>query len=707
MMDHKIKFTPPVPPFLRFCSASIPTAFDDSLSYYEALCALYKYLQKIIDTLNHNAAITNEFILLVKQLERYVHDYFENLDVQEEINNKLDSMAEAGTLADIISQYLNSIAVFGYDSVASMKSSENLVDGSYAQTTGYYSANDGGGALYKIRAVTNDDVIDEAFLIEMGDPEDNLVAELVIKDNQVDIRQLGARSQDTSDNRYDIKNYVKKYDDYLQSSVNRLSLYIPSGIWYSTEYNFTHNKGYEIKGDKSFPNSEVTGTIISSYNNNQEYIFKFGGNATRCDNVVLKDITFSSANFAWDSVNSKFDYGTPKAITHAVMMWYSCYAQVDNVFFIYINGNALNIRSCWECYFGKLNFRQVSSYTDGVLTFDTADTSLVAGADCSANNFNDVMFEATHGHLIESKYQSGLKNTHFGRINFETNHYVLTDEVYTAFDGDTSGYDPATATHFSMFKGGMRVVVDSLELMNLARWFWTHNSNTYVYDRIVEADTNYAGYNGGSLVAMNIDNIMTEGMLKDAELFYNNLYISRESQFNVGKVINRTAFDLIPNFNGGFGITLETPLTGYEVPSGRYTFLGDFTPFKDIVIRNIGNSVQRGIIYYDADASNNSKLVVKPYNDGNLNHEQMRMLAGSQTLLIHAKIPNSETVDLYLRNRDKISTIAITETLTGDGTYKNYTIDCSSLCVAGENISVRLANGETGKNISLDYYKFI
>lgn len=592
-----------------------------------------------------------------------------------------------------------------FDTVALMKAAD-LSSGDYAKTGGHYAANDGGGATYKIRTVTNDDVVDEAFIVEMAD--NNLVAEMIISDNRVDIRQLGARSQDTEDNRYDINSYIGKYDNYLQNSANRIALYIPSGNWYCSDYNFTHNKGYEIYGDKAFPNSEVTGTIISSYNNNQEYIFKFGGNATRCDNVVLKDITFTSANISYDSVNTKFKYGTPKAITHAVMMWYACYSQVDNVFFIYINGNGLNIRSCWECYFGKLNFRQVSSYTDGVLTFDTADTSLVAGADCSANNFNDIMFEATHGHLIESKTQSGLKNTHFGRINFETNHYVLSDEIYTAFDGDTSSYDPTTATHFAIFKGSARIVVDSIELMNLSRWFWTHNSTTYVYDRIVDADINSANYNGGSLIVMNIDNIMTEGMLKDAELFYNDLYISRESQFNVGKVLNRTEFDLIPNFNGGFGVNIETFLGGYETPSERYTFLGrEFTPFTDCIVRRAGVNVQRGNIYYDADSSNINHLVVKPYNDTYLNLDQIRMLAGSTTLLIRAKIPNAEEVTLYLRNRDRSGSVSITPSITGTGSYKDYTIDCTSLCTAGENLSMRLDNGQTGKNISLDYFKFV
>ena len=100
--NNNIKQSPNVPPFVRYCSAIIPTAFDDSLSYYEALCALWKWLQdNVVNVINNNATVTDEYIKLVKELEKYVHDYFDNLDVQEEINNKLDAMAEDGTLASL------------------------------------------------------------------------------------------------------------------------------------------------------------------------------------------------------------------------------------------------------------------------------------------------------------------------------------------------------------------------------------------------------------------------------------------------------------------------------------------------------------------------------------------------------------------------------------------------------------------------------
>ena len=44
----------------------------------------------------------NEYIEKFNDLHDYVEDYFDNLDVQEEINNKIDAMVEAGTLQRIL-----------------------------------------------------------------------------------------------------------------------------------------------------------------------------------------------------------------------------------------------------------------------------------------------------------------------------------------------------------------------------------------------------------------------------------------------------------------------------------------------------------------------------------------------------------------------------------------------------------------------------
>ena len=118
----------------------------------------------------------NEYIAKFVELYNYVHDYFDNLDVQEEINNKLDDMMEAGTLQEIITTYIQSNVAWTFDTVADMKQATNLVSGSFAQTLGFRSVNDGGGAIYKI---TNTGTANEMDVIAVGD----LLANLVIKDS--------------------------------------------------------------------------------------------------------------------------------------------------------------------------------------------------------------------------------------------------------------------------------------------------------------------------------------------------------------------------------------------------------------------------------------------------------------------------------------------------------------------------------------------
>lgn len=90
-------------PFRYWCQKVLPLVYDDSLSYYELLCKVVDYLNKTmedVDTLHGD--VTNLHKAYI-ELQGYVNNYFNNLDVQNEINNKLDSMAADGTLLTIIS----------------------------------------------------------------------------------------------------------------------------------------------------------------------------------------------------------------------------------------------------------------------------------------------------------------------------------------------------------------------------------------------------------------------------------------------------------------------------------------------------------------------------------------------------------------------------------------------------------------------------
>lgn len=151
---------------------------------------LYGILSKIKDKLN--IVISNEQIVTENQqsvfkgftdLHNYVEDYFTNLDVQDEINNKLDEMVESGTLQEIINQYLQSNCLWVFNNIQEMKNATNLVNNSKAKTVGYYNENDNGGAEYKIRNKTILDIEDNKKIIFL---QNNLVAELFEDNSKVD-----------------------------------------------------------------------------------------------------------------------------------------------------------------------------------------------------------------------------------------------------------------------------------------------------------------------------------------------------------------------------------------------------------------------------------------------------------------------------------------------------------------------------------------
>ena len=90
---QNIKILKPTGLFTNYIYKAIPLAFDESMSYYETLCGLLSYLKDtVIPTVNNNADAMIELQNLYTELHDYVEHYFDNLDVQEEINNKQEEL---------------------------------------------------------------------------------------------------------------------------------------------------------------------------------------------------------------------------------------------------------------------------------------------------------------------------------------------------------------------------------------------------------------------------------------------------------------------------------------------------------------------------------------------------------------------------------------------------------------------------------------
>lgn len=95
--------------FKMWCQKVLPLVYDDSLSYYETLCKVVTYLNNVIGAINEDMENIGELTIAVNELNDFVRDYFDNLNVQTEIDNKLDRMATDGTLTNLVKTYVDPI----------------------------------------------------------------------------------------------------------------------------------------------------------------------------------------------------------------------------------------------------------------------------------------------------------------------------------------------------------------------------------------------------------------------------------------------------------------------------------------------------------------------------------------------------------------------------------------------------------------------
>lgn len=105
----------PLTPFRFWAQKVIPLVYDESLSYYELLCKVIDYLNTMGVDFNELLENFNEFDADITQKFNDLSGEFDDLkewaerEFPEFVNDKLDEMAEDGTLTRMIAPYLPSI----------------------------------------------------------------------------------------------------------------------------------------------------------------------------------------------------------------------------------------------------------------------------------------------------------------------------------------------------------------------------------------------------------------------------------------------------------------------------------------------------------------------------------------------------------------------------------------------------------------------
>lgn len=281
----------------------------EGLSYYEILCKIHAKLNEVINLVNENESnigaftqnMTEKYNRLLKAWEdtkKWIDSYFDNLDVQEEINNKLEDMIQSGELEDIIFNFFQINLIF--NTVADMKASNTLQVGQKVSTLGYYAVNDGGGAQYVIKITPNSSLWNERL-------NSGLYAELILS-NTISPLQTGAYGNGTTDDTTALKNAISvaKNNNVILTSSRNSKYLVSENIVFNT-INVDFNNSVIMSNTQLEHLLTINSINPGNYThltNTYKNIILSGKNITNsvlyiaCNKTLIEGITINDVAFA-------------------------------------------------------------------------------------------------------------------------------------------------------------------------------------------------------------------------------------------------------------------------------------------------------------------------------------------------------------------------------------------------------------------------
>ena len=430
-----VEFLPP------WVETGLQPAFYDKesgtvLQQTARMYARVNMLIRMFNKLSKNTKETVEdYINRFNELYTYVHDYFDNLDVQEEINNKLDQMADEGTLQEIIAAYLNANALWCADTNEDVSSLTNLVEGSFVETFGYKRVGDGVYNIYKIRQKAEGEVADGYDLIDISS-NNSLVAERMQYGKKVVIELLP-----TDD-----------IQDYLDLECDK-TIILPPNSTYTYNNRLYLNSNTELDLNNSTLVVDYEGeTLILAYRPTDTFT-KYNGykNITIRNGTIISCICFMhNKNVTLENVEFK-----EQASRHAIQLA-SCYNFTvrDCIF----NGSeAYNTTSCECVNIDPCSYGAQPFIPSGSVMFDHTNNMNVLIENNTFKNSTKEGHRYTNGVGTHSRDDDGqlicdgliIRNNNFGSpyysaINLSDYKNVTIDGNKCYFTNDKNARSPFT-----------------------------------------------------------------------------------------------------------------------------------------------------------------------------------------------------------------------------------------------------------------------
>lgn len=447
-------------PFRYWCQKVLPLVYDDSLSYYELLCKVVDYLNKTMeDAETLHSDVDNLYDAYVK-LQGYVNDYFKNLDVQQEINNKLDELVKDGTLEKILSHIFKKKANF-YDSVESMKKDTMLSPYDFCVVLAYEKTN-GQNAYYYVTDVKPE----TDYYVTLNN---NLYA--VLCSNYVTLEQFGAVGDGETDDK------------------EALSLAVNSG-----KPILLLNKTYLVSEGVSSTQLNIKGNGFKStikYTGN-DYLFTLPDNSIRFGSSFTDLKIDCSSSGSGINIDDKHCWGT-KIINCIILnskvgIRSICIETLIDGCSLYnydIIYNSVGIML--NCTDSRIDNTDIANFQTGVLS--TGGSNLInahiwsslllqecTGLDLS--NSSGGVFSSDW--LVLDSVKTGIKLNQYSRCTFDKVHCVMNTYVpYTemkVFDNITPTFYGTLFIRTLSFFGAKNITFnvepnDTYSLLNLDSWY--------------------------------------------------------------------------------------------------------------------------------------------------------------------------------------------------------------------------------------------
>lgn len=550
-------------PFRFWCQKVLPLVYDDSLSYYELLCKVVDYLNKTMENVNK---LSENF----DELQKYVNDYFKNLNVQQEINNKLDEMAKDGTLQLIIESFLKVNTPIIYNTINELISSPLLQNGLNALMLGKNTLNDTSPFLIKV--ITKDNTLLDN--INYFDLTDTFMYQLIRrKDLYFNVKDYGCACDGVTDDTAKLQ--------YIANIVNVYGIpYFIGSILISDT--ITLNGDFELRG------VSTEKSVIKNTSNNFALYYQSSSGGSTNNGIRLSNFKIESTNGIKINSTSLPISDTDQSQSYVMR------TRIENMHLISNNAKQGTGIECSKMFDGTIEKTLIQLYDKGIY---------FKGCDINVINNNRIQ-DCNYLLYIES---TGT----FGSSNYITQNDLLnptTGFIYTS-DRDCQIYD-------NYFEGNVPFAIDCYS-----------NYNINICDNRMETNQSPLRVNN-SFYSLTFCNNKTMGVLSkivfddNAGKVLNNItnisHIKIENNTNNNDVyfsyIEHPVSEIVTT-NTPTNLDIRTGNNSLAInPNGGFEIVGFATPTDSIV--GFRFLKPRNEVFIDAIAKNNSSSIMVQYLNG-------------------------------------------------------------------------------------------